>query len=111
MFEETELLVRALRPLYVQEITEPDVCILKTFVLCGECGGDLTLDHRVPDERDRLVEARFVPAADLPTLSVVPTVFRKDFWRDLAAGASSLRYLGVERTSVLCRWRLKGHGP
>lgn len=101
VFEETGLLVRALRPVYVQEIIEPDARILKTFVLCEERGGHRTPDHRVPGERDRLAEARFVPTAELPTLNVVPTVFRGEFWHDLAVGASSLRYLGTERASVM----------
>lgn len=95
VFEETGLRVVGVRPVYVQEIVEPDVRIFKTFVLCEERGGTLTLEGRVAGEVERLVEARFVPAAELPSLNVVPRVFRSNFWPDLEA--SCLRYLGIER--------------
>lgn len=99
VYEETGPSVRARCPLYLQEIVEADLRICKTFVLCDEAGGQLTPEHRLPEERERLAEARFVPVGELAALSVVPRVFQHDYWNNLAVGASVVRYLGIERVT------------
>lgn len=97
--EETGLVVRAERLLYVQELLEPGKRIFKSFVLCTEVGGALSLAHRVEDERDFLVDARFFTCAERADLEVRPAVFRAGFWADLAAGFPEVRYLGLQHTT------------
>lgn len=97
--EETGLVVRAERLLYLQEIAEPGLHICKSFVLCSEVGGELSLDHRLDDERERLVEARFLPEEALAGLDVRPDVFRETFWQDGRAGFPDFRYLGLHHAA------------
>ncbi len=94
--EETGLIVRAERLLYLQEIVEPGLHICKSFVLCSEVGGELSLDHRVSD---KLVDARFLPEEALAGLDVRPEVFRETFWQDWRAGFPGFRYLGLQRAT------------
>lgn len=97
--EETGLIVRAERLLSLQEIVEPGLRICKSFVLCSEVGGELSLDHRVSDERERLVGAQFLPEEALAGLDVRPEVFRETFWRDWRAGFPAFRYLGLHHAT------------
>ncbi|GGK12657.1 NUDIX hydrolase [Deinococcus malanensis] len=92
--EETGLSVRAERILYLQELVDGDSRICKSFVRCHEVGGALSQAHRVDDEREVLVEARFMTAGQMTALDVRPPVFRDVFWQDLRREDSGLRYLG-----------------
>ena len=95
--EETGLVVRAGRILYVQEFVHPGYHFVKFFLLCEEAGGSLSLEHRVAEERDFLVDARFFPPAELRGLDVRPPVLRDAFWCERHWEGLESRYLGLER--------------
>lgn len=99
VYEETGLIVRARRLLYLQEILEPGQRICKSFVLCQEVSGQLSLDHRVDDERDFLAEAQFFPVGGLAGLDVRPSFFRDTFWQDREASFPAFRYLGLHHAT------------
>ncbi|MBB6099374.1 ADP-ribose pyrophosphatase YjhB (NUDIX family) [Deinobacterium chartae] len=101
VLEETGLRVRAVRLLYVQEILEPGLRIFKSFVLCSETGGELSSGGRVGDERNFLVDARFLGPHELVKLELYPEVFRREFWDDLRAGFPETRYLGLHRATAV----------
>jgi ADP-ribose pyrophosphatase YjhB (NUDIX family) len=98
--EETGLLVRPGRIAYVEEILEPDFHFCKFFVLCEIEGGQLSLEGRVEEERDFLVDARFFTSEELPGLKLFPAVLERTFWDDLAAGFPETRYLGLHRAQL-----------
>ncbi len=98
--EETGLIVRAERLLYVQDLIVLDLRIHESFLRCREVGGALSLDHREPEERERLVDARFLTRADLAALDVRPAALRDVFWQGRAAGFPTTRSLGLERATA-----------
>lgn len=102
--EETGLTVRPGRILYVEEFVEDrggtgaaDFHFCKFFVLCDLVGGELSLEHRVEDERDFLVDARLFAQEELSGLTLFPAVLGREFWDDLEAGFPETRYLGLQR--------------
>ena len=93
--EETGLIVRAERILYLQELVDGESRIFKSFVRCHEVGGTLSRAHLVDDEPDTLAETRFMTASQMAARDVRPPVFLNEFWQDLRRKENSIRYLGL----------------
>ena len=69
---------------------------VKFFLTCVSFEGALTLDNREPGE-DFLVDARFFSREEMQGLEVYPGILKDQFWADLEAGPSFMRYLGLEQ--------------
>ena len=92
--EETSLRVVAERPIYAQELISSYYKnrVLELFILC-----------RLADDQDpaaiqgdhEIDEARWFSREETASELILPEVFAKLFWDDLAAGFPQFRYLGL----------------
>lgn len=94
--EEVGLSVDPDRIVYIQEFVEPGYHFCKFFILCSAHTFDITLVNRDANEHF-IVDARFFTRDQLKEVTVYPEILKGQFWDDLEAGFTGIRYLGLER--------------
>ncbi|MBW7895478.1 MAG: NUDIX hydrolase [Opitutaceae bacterium] len=95
-FEETGLQVQPLKFVYIEELFDAGRRVCKHWIQCKLIGGEINFQHATEEERDVLLEARFVSRSEIASLNVFPRLMRDQFWQDLAAGFPTVRYIGFE---------------
>ncbi len=93
--EETGLVVRAIKPIYLEQFYQPDQLHMKTWVLCEYLTGEISTT--APEAtREHIVEASLFSEKLIKeqTKPVFPDVLLSDFWRDRKNGFPDFRYLG-----------------
>ncbi|MCF7687745.1 MAG: NUDIX hydrolase [Cephaloticoccus sp.] len=93
-FEETGLRVQAHNIVYVEEFFDAGRRICKHWIHCELVSGEINFSHATEEERDVLLEARFVSRSEIAALNVFPRLMRDQFWGDHAAGFPAIRYIG-----------------
>ncbi len=100
VFEETGLSVELGDIVYVREFIEldPSTHHLELFIIAKSYYGNITTANLVPGDRDAEIiqEARFVPRAEMTSITVYPEILKDRFWDDLERGFSVADYLGVQ---------------
>ena len=95
--EETGLVVRAERVLYVEEFYSPETRHCKFWLQATLVGGNLSVE--APEATaEYIVEAAWHSEPELKSLQVFPEVVRVRYWQDRKTGFSAgLQYLGLRK--------------
>ncbi len=94
VFEETNLVVRAEKIAYVENLIDGDRYVCKFWVVCTLVSGELSLIYRDADE-SFLVDAGFFSKEQVSAMQVYPAILKERFWQDLEAGFPQIHYLGM----------------
>lgn len=95
--EETGLVVRAERVLYVEEFYSPETRHCKFWLRATLVGGSISVE--APEATaEYIVEAAWHNEAEVQSLQVFPEVVRARYWQDRKTGFSAgLQYLGLRK--------------
>ncbi len=94
-WEETNLVVKPGKVLYIQEFVQPNYHFVKFFLLCELMSGKISLANK-PINEDFLTEARFFSKDDVKAMNIYPVVLKYEFWLDKANGFPKTHYLELE---------------
>ncbi len=91
--EETGLVVKAERLLYIEEFIEDAGQTAKLWFLCSEDGTqEIVVDN--PDLNEQIVDARFLNRNEIQNKTVYPEILKNRFWNDREAGFPQVELLG-----------------
>lgn len=95
VLEETNLKVKAIKMVYIEEFMDEGKYVCKFWVLCKMEKGMLSIEHKGKNE-GYIKDAKFFSEEELRGLDVFPEILKSDFWQGLDSGFPEIKYLGFK---------------
>lgn len=95
-FEETNLIVKPIRLMYIEEFYQPTQREVKFWYLCQYLRGEIDCSAEEAS-REYIVDARFLAREELKDKITFPSVIQEPVWQDINNQQHAPRYLGLRK--------------